>query len=104
MERRLGGFDALLSSNLAEAETLPALVREGFEPSGPDLFARLAWILPDRPLTEEMIRALGAGHLRGADLWHIACALYVPEEPGTLTFLTLDRNQKAVAARLGFAT
>jgi hypothetical protein len=44
------------------------------------------------------------GYLRGADLWHLACALFVVDEPDMLTFLTLDTRQQEVAAALGFHT
>ena len=37
-------------------------------------------MLPDRPLTHECTKALTAGYLRGADLWHVACALYLAGE------------------------
>jgi hypothetical protein len=54
-------------------------------------------------LTDEISRVLSAGYLRGADLWHVACALYLEPEPDELVFLTLDASQKAVAAKLGFS-
>ena len=44
------------------------------------------------------------GYVRGADLWHLACALYVAASPGELTFLTLDERQRTVAKALGFKT
>ena len=54
------------------------------------------------PLTEEIQVVLSAGYLRGADCWHVAVALnYAPARD--LTFLSLDKAQRAVAARLGFA-
>jgi hypothetical protein len=34
-------------------------------------------VLPSRSLEEEMRQALEIGRLRGADLWHVACALFV---------------------------
>ena len=46
---------------------------------------------------------LDAGQLRGADAWHLACALYLSPEPRELEFLTLDGRQAAVAVALGFA-
>ena len=45
---------------------------------------------------------LNAGYLRGADLWHVATALYVTPEPGEISFITLDRRQRNVAMALGF--
>ena len=60
-------------------------------------------VLPDRPLTPEYERILAVGSLSGADLWHLACALFVAQNPGDLSFITLDRRQLDVAGRLGFA-
>lgn len=48
--------------------------------------------------------ALTAGYLRGADLWHVACALYLAEVPSDVTFLSLDDRQRTVAEALGFRT
>jgi predicted nucleic acid-binding protein len=102
MARRCGRLEALYTANLTEAEVLAALAREGIERPPSGLFASVAWVLPSRPLGAEIVRALGAGRLRGADLWHVACALYLEPEPDELVFLTLDANQRSVAARLGF--
>ena len=44
----------------------------------------------------------GAGNLRGADLWHVAMALYVSPRPDSLSFATLGARQSAVAEALGF--
>jgi hypothetical protein len=55
-------------------------------------------------LTQEISRVLVAGYLRGADVWHVACALHMSQDPGEVTFLTLDRPQRTVARRLGFRT
>lgn len=59
---------------------------------------------PDRPLSSEITAVLEAGYLRGADLWHVAVALYHAEDPREVTFVTLDNRQRAVAAALGFRT
>jgi predicted nucleic acid-binding protein len=105
LERRLARCDALYSSLLTEAEILAALRREDVEVADrEELFAPLAWVLPDRRLTEEMTRTLAAGYLRGADLWHVASALFLEPEPRELVFLTLDAEQRRVASRLGFPT
>jgi len=40
--------------------------------------------------------------LKGADLWHLACAVFLAANPRELVFLTLDQRQKTVAAKLGF--
>ncbi|HJS43776.1 MAG TPA: PIN domain-containing protein [Gemmatimonadales bacterium] len=101
LARSLGRFDELFSSNLLEAELRAAAARERVELDG-DLLTWLAWVFPERPLTAELSSVLTAGYLRGADAWHVACALYLAEDPGELSFLTLDDRQRRVAARLGF--
>lgn len=98
---RLGTFPRLLSSNLLEAEIRAACSRERVVVSE-RLLANLEWVLPDRPLGLEITAVLAAGYLRGADLWHVAAALYVAPAPGDLTFITRDRRQRTVAAALGF--
>jgi len=98
---RLGEHDVLLSSNLLEAEFRATSAREAVEVDE-DLFSWIKWILPDRPLSVEIAGVLRAGYVRGADLWHLATAIYVTPEPGDLTFLTLDGRQREVAAALGF--
>jgi len=40
--------------------------------------------------------------VKGAHLWHLACALFLAPEPKDLAFLTLDKRQEAVARKLGF--
>jgi hypothetical protein len=100
---RLGRFDRLFSSNLLEAELRSALLRERVDADVLAFLSWLAWILPDRPLTREFERICAAGYLRGADLWHVACALFLSPDPGELTFITLDGTQADIARRLGFA-
>ena len=100
---RLNGFSRLTSSNLLEAELRVAHMRDGRQlPRA--LLANIDWILPARPLGPEFEAVLSAGYLRGADLWHLACALYVTPDPGQLAFVTLDQRQREVAATLGFPT
>ena len=100
--RRLDEFDRLISSNLLEAELRAAFARENlaFRESA---VAGVEWVLPDRPLASEFAAVLETGPLRGADLWHVATALYVFPEPSALSFATLDARQGAVAEALGFA-
>jgi predicted nucleic acid-binding protein len=102
--RRLARFDRVFSSNLLEAEFRSALLRESVEGSGEELLGFITWILPNRPLSREIKRVSGAGYLRGADLWHLACALFVAPDPRELSFLTLDKRQREIAAGLGFPT
>ena len=95
-------FDRVIASNLLEAEVRSAFAREGLRfqwPPGLDI----EWIFPDRPLTSEFARVLQAGYLRGADLWHVATALYVAVDPREMFFVTLDGRQREVARTLGFA-
>jgi hypothetical protein len=99
--RRLEGFDLLVASSLLEAELRAALHRED-APSDAPLLNRISWVSPQRPLSPEITVILGAGHLRGADLWHLACALYLAPSPRDLPFLTLDTRQGAAAEKLGF--
>ena len=78
---RLNEFTGLTSSNLLEAELMAAHVRADRE-FDPNLIARIEWILPERSLAPEIERALDAGYLRGADLWHVATALhFAPPRP-----------------------
>ena len=103
-ERHVARLEAtrhLVSSNLLEAEVLSALLRE-MTFGIPALLGRIEWIFPDRGLTREIERTLAVGRLRGADLWHVATALYLAPDPAEATFLTADRRQRDVAAALGF--
>jgi predicted nucleic acid-binding protein len=97
----LESYDVLYASNLLEAELGAAFQREEV-PVDAQLLSWIAWILPDRPLTAEIARVQAAGYLRGADLWHLACALYLSPDPAQVTFVTLDGRQGEVARRLGF--
>jgi len=98
---RLGEFIRLVSSNLLEAELRAAFARE--EAAFPEgTLDGIDWILPDRPLAPELAATLEAGYLRGADLWHVANALYATPRPESLSFATLDLRQGAVAEALGF--
>lgn len=101
MARRLARFSGLLASNLLEAELRAACARENCT-FADALLAELKWVFPDRSLGPELGEVLAAGYLRGADLWHLACALYVTTAPGDISFLTLDQRQRMVARALGF--
>jgi predicted nucleic acid-binding protein len=101
VERRLDGFDALVASSLLEAELRAAFKRE--KTDGADaLLEMIEWISPERPLGDEIARVLSAGHVRGADCWHLATALYLSPDPGEISFVTLDARQREVAESLGF--
>ena len=99
---RLKDFDELFSSNLLEAELRSAMKREADRSIEEAPLTWIWWVLPSRPLTSELERVLEGGYLRGADLWHLACALYLREELEEVSFLSLDEEQIVVAASLGF--
>lgn len=101
LANRLAGYSRLVSSNLLEAEVRAACRREG-QPVPVHLLARIGWILTHRPLSPEMETALDTATLRGADLWHVASALYAAPEPGAISFCTLDHRQAKAAGALGF--
>lgn len=101
MEHRLNRYLTLISSNLLEAEVNAAHVRSGVV-LDTGLFDGIDWVLPDRPLSQEIELAAAAGYLRGADLWHLATALRVSADPGDIDFLTLNRRQAEAAGALGF--
>ncbi|MBI3940624.1 MAG: PIN domain-containing protein [Acidobacteria bacterium] len=100
---RLRGFDRLFSANLLEAEVRSALARERVEGEADGLFSWITWVYPNRPLTREFLRIAPLGYLKGADLWHLACALFLVSATGSLSFLTLDKRQREVASQLGLS-
>ena len=103
--RRLAGrlerFERRFAANLLEAELRAALARERVS-GGEQLLGRITWVHPNRPLTPEFERIVSLGPLKGADVWHLACALFLAPTERDLVFLTLDKRQREVAARLGF--
>ena len=100
---RLRDFDQLFSSNLLEAELRSALKREANEEIEEGPLTWIWWVYPIRPLTREFEMVLEEGYLRGADLWHLACALHLREDVKEVSFLSLDERQIAVAGLLGFS-
>ncbi len=104
MRHRLQSAQQLVSSNLLEAELRAAVRREGEEPGRElsEILGWIEWILPTRALGAECDEILDHGLLKGADLWHLACALYLRESVPDLAFLSLDRRQVEVARSLGF--
>jgi predicted nucleic acid-binding protein len=99
---RLERMDRLFASNLLEAELRSALAREGFSVDPAELLSGITWVYPNRPLSGEFGRIAVEGYVKGADLWHLACALFLAPEAKDLVFLTLDKRQEAVARKLGF--
>ena len=99
--RRLNAFSRLIASNLLEAELRAVFARENL-PFQESSIAGIEWIMPSRTLTPEISLVLDTGYLRGADLWHVASALYVSSESERLSFATLNVRQGVVAEALGF--
>lgn len=100
---QLARFDRLVSSNLLEAELRAALAREGGGGPIKNFISWMDWVFPSRRLTPEINEILEIGSVRGADLWHLACALFLkPRLSGSLSFLTLDGRQGSIARSLGF--
>ena len=99
---QLQSFAWLLSSNLLAAEFRAALVRENVVEEHTSLLSSVTWTYPNRPLSPEFERVLACGNVRGADLWHVACALFLVSDPQQITFATLDQRQSEVAMLLGF--
>ena len=99
---QLESYDRLVASNLLEAELRSTLTRENVTDEGTLLLSWISWIYPNRPLSPEYERVLAYGYLRGADLWHLACALFLSRDPQQLAFVTLDQRQGEMAASLGF--
>jgi hypothetical protein len=65
-------------------------------------FRGISWIIPEGSVSGECRRVIQSGYVRGADLWHLACACYLSPNPEELVFLTLDEQQRNLAVRLGF--
>ena len=106
LRRVLAGFDRLLSSDLLVAECLSAAQREEVDRKAMVVSLRpVDLVLPSRSLQPEVAEVLDQGYLRGADLWHVACALFVAEDTRSeVAFLSRDEPQRRVARRLGFPT
>jgi hypothetical protein len=95
----------LYSSELLIAEVLAFGKREGIEEDFLwESLKGLSWVIPEGSLFEECKRVIQCGYVRGADLWHLACACYLSPDPGELAFLTLEERQRDAAACLGFHT
>lgn len=59
------------------------------------------WIMPNRPLADEIAAIAGVANLPAARLWHLAVALFFDELLPGLAFITLDEQQETVARELG---
>lgn len=104
MRAALRRHRTLLAGDLLVAEALSAAAREGIQPAAVlTTIEAVSIVLPDRTLGREIGEVLEHGYLRGADLWHVACAMYVAgQRRAELTFLTRDAAQRRVARTVGF--
>jgi uncharacterized protein with PIN domain len=63
--QRLKAYERRFSANLLEAEFRAAMKREEVLGQAPRaLLSSMSWVLPERPLSEELDRALAHGYLR----------------------------------------
>ena len=102
LRRRLARFERVVTSVFTEAEVASALAREGVALAQSPL-AGVELVAAPEPLSAEIATVLAQGDLRGGGCWHVASALNYSPDRG-VTFVTLDKTQKGVAAALGFAT
>jgi len=111
LARKLRACDCLVASILLESEFRSTLTREGISASADQLLGSVEWVLPDRRLSREIDRVLSHGYVRGADLHHLACALFLVGDGAAdsaadsdgLAFYSLDKRQSEVATALGFS-
>ena len=102
LTERIERHGRVFSSNLLEAEVSSALKREGMTGAKPtQILRKIDWVFPVRPLTREIGDVLSVGFLRGADLWHLACAMYLRGSHDSVELLSLDSRQIEVAGHLG---
>lgn len=103
LAEKLASFDRLISSNLLEAELISTFIREDFDLHELKKITNgISWVLPTRALSQEFEMLLPHNYLKGADLWHVACALHIKTRIEDLVFLTLDKKQQEMTRRVGF--
>jgi PIN domain len=102
--RKLESLDELFSAALFVAEMLATLNRENRPLTDADaLLSAVSLVFPDQPLASECKEVLGLGYIRGADLLHLATAVFLAgSERERLLFVSLDEPQKRRASQLGF--
>ena len=99
---RLQQFDVLVSSCVLEAELRSTLEEEGISSDPSRLLDWIQWLVPERPLTEQLKQVLQESNPGKSAVWHLACGLYLSPDPEQLVFLTLDDRQAQAALKLGF--
>ncbi len=105
IRKTLSRAKQLYSGHLIEAEIFATAKRESIELSLASSFLNpVALVFPEQSLQKEYEEIFSKGYCRGADAYHIACALYLDPEKKNLSFLTLDEKQALIARQLGFNT
>lgn len=95
--------DEVVSSVLIEAEFMSVLHREKANlDEGLRFLRQISLVVPDRSLSKELEIVFSKAYVRGADAFHIACALYLDPTALELKFLTADKQQESAARAIGF--
>lgn len=103
IEKRLTNFDELISSSLLEAEIMSAAAREGFSMEDAlKVIGSVSLFFANSDLTKELRRIFEIDYIRGADAYHLACALALDPKAEELCFCSLDKKQLTIAKALGF--
>ena len=94
----------LYSSPLLYSEVAAVARREGVALKEVDIITRgIEWVIPASQLKHEVAQVLAVGYARGADLFHLATALWLAgSNVKELRFITLDVPQQELAGKLGF--
>ncbi len=103
LKNQLESADDVISSQLIESELMSVCRREEVDLEiAFEYLNKVSLIIPDRSLRQEITKILKHGYCRGADLFHLSCALYIDPEAKELQFLTSDDKQKTLAKKTGF--
>ena len=94
--------DNFVSSFLLEVEVLSVAKREGLDFQQVQRELLNVGLVRTGSLQSECRQILGIGYLRGADLFHLASAIWIQGKYSDLSFLTLDKKQRDLARMLGF--
>lgn len=101
--------NTVITSHLTLCEVLSALNREKFNFEILGLISERSVIKTYDVQEQTLKEVLTVGHLRGADLYHVAQAFELRalgsyKEQANVYFATRDIQQQKVAAKLGFKT
>ncbi|MCB0317501.1 MAG: type II toxin-antitoxin system VapC family toxin [Bdellovibrionales bacterium] len=103
--KSLKKYNDIYSSILLEAELCSVVAREE---KNLDLvekvLSNIQIFSPNKSILPECERVLSHGYLRGADLYHLACALAIDPSALEMDFISADKKQIKIAKSLGFKT